>query len=201
VDPSLLLIRGQPVEAPNGIFVMLHKPSGHVCSKDEGEGPTVYDLLPGSWQNRNPSPSSVGRLDKDTTGLLLITDDGLLQHRLTAPSGHTVKIYEAELENEPGPEVEEAFASGLQLRGETKPCLPARLERLGGNRARIHLTEGRYHQVRRMFAACGHHVTALHRVAFGPWHLGDLPCGSWRFCESNPGPNPVSSPTPPSPAP
>jgi 16S rRNA pseudouridine516 synthase len=87
IDPALLRVDGQAIEHPAGLLVMLHKPVGYVCTHGSGEGPTVYDLLPERWMNRIPPPSSVGRLDKDTSGLLLITDDGELIHRWTSPRG------------------------------------------------------------------------------------------------------------------
>lgn len=181
VDPHEVTLDDEPLEAPDGLFVMLHKPAGHVCTHSDGEGPTVYELLPPRWLARNPAVTSVGRLDKDTSGLLLITDIGSLVHRLTSPKSDLEKVYVAGLDRELDAGLVEVFARGdLMLRGEDKPCLPARLEILAPRTARLTLTEGRYHQVRRMFASQGWHVEKLHRERFGPYALGELAEGEWR---------------------
>jgi len=126
--------------------------------------------------------STVGRLDADTTGLILLTDDGKLLHRLISPRSETPKTYEATLARPLEGHEAALFASGtLMLRGEDKPLLPAQLDVTGERTARLTITEGRYHQVRRMFAAAGNHVEALHRAAFGSLTLGDLPEGEWRL--------------------
>jgi 16S rRNA pseudouridine516 synthase len=161
---------------------MLHKPCGYTCTHAEGEGPNIYELLPPRWLRRNPAVTSIGRLDKDTSGLLLITDIGALVQRHTSPRSEMEKAYLAELDGELSAELIETFAKGdLLLRGETKPCLPAKLEILSPHRARLTITEGRYHQVRRMFASQGLHVMKLHRERFGPHELGDLAEGQWRM--------------------
>jgi 16S rRNA pseudouridine516 synthase len=184
IDPALLRVDGQAIEHPAGLLVMLHKPVGYVCTHGSGEGPTVYDLLPERWMNRIPPPSSVGRLDKDTSGLLLITDDGDLIHRWTSPRGGSLKVYEAEVDPEPQAGAEALFASGeWRLEGEAKACRPATLERVGAGRVRVTVTEGKYHQVRRMLAGAGAGVRSLHRVRFGDYELGELAVGSWRVLE------------------
>ena len=176
-----LRIDGQPLDHPDGVFVVLHKPVGYVCSHDAGEGPTVYDLLPPRWRARQPAPATIGRLDKDTSGVIVVTDLGQWIHRLSSPKHHVAKCYLATLDRPADAAMVGLFASGtLVLRGESAPCLPARLEPGGGATARVVLTEGRYHQVRRMFAACGRHVLALHREAFGPYRADDLAPGQWR---------------------
>lgn len=184
VDPHRVQIDGQPVEAPDGLLVMLHKPAGVVCSRDEREGPSVFELLPGRWSQRNPPMTAVGRLDKDTTGLLLLTDLGEWVHRWTSPKHHLTKTYEVAFEGKPPEGVVDWFAAGtLVLEGERKPCQPAALELVATGRARLHLTEGKYHQVRRMFAAAGMRVLRLHRSRFGDYELGDLAEGAWRQLE------------------
>ena len=181
VEPADLLLDGKEMDHPHGIFVVLHKPVGYTCSHDRSEGPLIYDLLPPRWFARNPIPASIGRLDKDTSGVLVVTDQGDWLHRLSSPKHHVDKVYLATLDTTPTPAAIEAFASGtLTLAGESTPCLPARLEITGPLGARVTLTEGRYHQVRRMFAACGHHVVALHRESFGPYRADDLAPGQWR---------------------
>mgnify|MGYP000901996378 CR=1 FL=1 len=186
VDPELIRYDGQPLDHPAGLLVVLHKPVGHVCSHAEEEGPSVYDLLPERWRRREPQVVSVGRLDKETSGLLLLTDQHELVHRLSSPKHHVEKVYEAELDRPVSAETAGIFASGeLVLRGESKPCLPARLEVLAERRVRLILEEGRYHQVRRMFAAVGNHVVALHRARFGSLDLDGVLPGEYRHLPLN----------------
>lgn len=180
VDPHALTVDGEPLEAPDGLLALLHKPVGYTCTHSEGEGPNIYELLPDQWLRRNPAVTSVGRLDKDTSGLLLVTDIGALVHRFTSPKADVEKVYVAEVDRDLEPLLVETFARGdLMLRGEGKPCLPAKLEIITPRTARLTLTEGRYHQVRRMFASQGWHVEKLHRERFGPYELGDLAEGGW----------------------
>ena len=172
---------GEPLDPAPGMVLMMHKPAGYTCSHAD-QGKLVYDLLPPRFLKRDPKLSSIGRLDAETTGLLLFTDDGALLHRLISPKSDISKTYEATLARPLGGFEREFFASGsLILRSEDKPCLPAELEVTGEKTARLTLTEGRYHQVRRMFAAAGNHVEALHRIRFGPLELGDLRKGEWRL--------------------
>ena len=181
VSPESVRIDGEPVEFPGGLLVMLHKPAGYACSHDPAEAPLVYDLLPARWRRRHPGPISIGRLDRATSGLLLITDDGALAHRLTSPKHEVEKAYEVTVSEPFPPGLAETMASGtLLLHGEAKPCLPARLEITGERSARVFLHEGKYHQVRRMFASQGCPVTALHRSGFGALTLEGLPEGGWR---------------------
>jgi 16S rRNA pseudouridine516 synthase len=179
--PERLSVGGQPLDPPPGMVVMLNKPVGVTCSHKEA-GRLVYDLFPQRWLRRNPALSSVGRLDKDTSGLLLFTDDGALLHRIISPKRHVAKRYEATLARPLEGAEAAVFASGeLQLEGEDKPLLPATLEPLAPNRARLTIGEGRYHQVRRMFAAIGNHVTELHRDRVGGLALpDDLAPGHYR---------------------
>lgn len=175
-----LLVRGAPLDPPAGSVIMLHKPVGYVCSTRE-ESRLIYELLPPRFLERSPVMAPVGRLDRDTSGLLLITDDGQLNHRLTSPKAHVPKVYEATLASDLRGDEAELFASGtLMLDGETTPLLAATLEVLGSRTARVTVHEGRYHQLRRMFAAVGNRVTALHRHAFGALTLGSLEHGQWR---------------------
>ena len=176
---------GEPIDPPHGIVLMMHKPAGFTCSHAD-QGRLVYDLLPPRFQKRDPKVSSVGRLDAETTGLLLFTDDGPLLHRLISPKSSLEKTYEAVLARPLEGHEAALFSAGtLLLRGEDKPCLPARLEVTGTHTARLTLTEGRYHQVRRMFAAAGNHVEALHRSRFGGLELGDLTAGAWRLLQAD----------------
>ena len=181
VEAAAVTVDGQPLEAPEGLLALFHKPAGFVCSHTDGEGPTIYELLPARWLRRNPAVTSIGRLDKETSGLLLITDIGALVQRLTSPRSEIEKEYEVTLDRDlDAGQLAPLFASGtLLLRGEDKPCLPARLEITGPRTARLTITEGRYHQVRRMFASQGWHVEALHRTRFGRHELRDLAAGQF----------------------
>ena len=166
----------QPLDHPDGLIAVLHKPKGVVCSHDEREGPNVYGLLPPRWRDRNPSVEAVGRLDKDTTGLLLLTDDGALSHRLTSPKKNVWKTYEVTLDADVPLDAVEAFAAGtLVLEGETKPCRPARLllDKRNRKRCELRLTEGKFHQVKRMMRSVGCEVLELHRARFGGLTLGE----------------------------
>lgn len=170
----------EPLDAPPSSVVMLHKPVGYVCSTKEASR-LVYELLPARFRDRNPIMAPVGRLDKETSGLLLFTDDGQFNHRLTSPRSHVAKRYEATLASPVTGTEAEVFASGtMLLDGETEPLAPVEMRMLYETRVELTLHEGRYHQVRRMFAAVGNHVVSLHRTALGTLTLGDLPSGEWR---------------------
>ncbi len=180
-EGETLRFDGEPIDPPPGLTLMLNKPAGFTCSHAD-QGRLVYELLPPRFQRRDPKVSSVGRLDAETTGLLLFTDDGAFLHRLISPKSSLPKTYEAILARPLEGHEAALFASGtLVLRGEEKPCLPAQLEVTGERTARLTLVEGKYHQVRRMFAAAGNHVEALHRPAFGGLTLDGLPEGAWRL--------------------
>jgi len=182
VDVKAVRVDGEPVECPDGILALLHKPAGYVCSHDEREGATIYDLLPAQWLRRNPPVTTIGRLDKDTTGVLLVTDLGPLVQRWTSPKHKVPKIYEVTVDRDLDPVLIGLFASGtLQLKEEDKPCKPSQLEVLDPRHARLELTEGLYHQVKRMFGSQGWSVTALHRSRFGEVELGNLQQGEWRL--------------------
>ncbi len=184
VEPGEVRVDGQPLEAPDGLLAMLHKPVGYVCTHADGEGPTIYELLPPRWLRRNPPVTSIGRLDKDTSGLILVTDRGDLVQRWTSPKADIEKVYEATVDKPMPANLIEVFARGdLLLRGEDKPCLPAKLEITDDHHARLTITEGRYHQVRRMFASQGLHVEGLHRSRFGGHELDGLKCGEWRMLD------------------
>ena len=180
--PQRLTVQGKPLDPLPGMAIMLHKPLGATCSHKEA-GTLVYDLLPARWRRRDPALSTVGRLDKDTSGLLLLTDDGALLHRIISPRSHMPKRYRATLARPLDGSEGAAFAAGtLMLEGEDKPLLPAVLEPISEIEAFLTITEGRYHQVRRMFAAVGNHVAALHRDRIGGLELPqDLAPGGFRL--------------------
>ena len=185
VTPDLarrMRIDGEPLDPPPGLALMLHKPLGVTCSHKEA-GPLVYGLLPERWRRRDPALSTVGRLDKETSGLLLLTDDGALLHRIISPKANVAKRYRVTLDRPLKGDEAAVFASGtLMLEGEDKPLLPVDFTAEGERHAVVTLHEGRYHQVRRMFAAIGNHVTALHRDRVGGLDLPtDLAPGAHRI--------------------
>lgn len=181
LDHDNLRVDGEPLDPPQGMLLMLHKPVGYTCStKDPGR--IVYDLLPPRYRLRSPLLSTVGRLDRDTSGLLLFTDDGALLHRISSPKSKLSKVYEATLANDLRGDESEVFASGtLMLESEQTPLMPAELEVIDARHVRLTLHEGRYHQVRRMFAAVGNHVEALHRSRVGGLGLEALTPGDWKM--------------------
>jgi 16S rRNA pseudouridine516 synthase len=178
---SRLTVDGDALDPLPGLVVAMNKPLGTTCSHDEA-GPLVYDLLPERWRHRDPPLSSAGRLDKDTSGLLLLTDDGALLHRIISPRSDATKRYRATLAEPLRADAGAVLASGtLVLRGEDRPLLPAQLVLETPTLAIVTLVEGRYHQVRRMFAALGNRVLALHRDRIGGLDLPrDLAPGDWR---------------------
>ncbi len=180
-DPAEVLVHGQPVPFPRGLLLMVHKPVGRVCSHAGNEGPTVYELLPAHLLARDPRPEAIGRLDRDTSGLLLVTDLGQVAHRLASPNHDTEKVYELATDRPIPDHAVALFASGtLVLHGERHACRPASLVVRGPNEASLALREGRYHQVKRMLAAVGCTVVALHRASIGPLLLEGLEPGAWR---------------------
>ena len=187
VTPDLarrMVVDGAPLDPPPGVTLMLHKPLGVTCSHKES-GPLVYGLLPERWRRRDPALSTVGRLDKETSGLLLLTDDGALLHRIIAPKSNVAKRYQVTLDRPLAGNEAAIFASGtLMLEGEEKPLLPVETEVHDETHAAVTLHEGRYHQVRRMFAAIGNHVVALHRDRIGGLDLpADLATGAYRVMD------------------
>jgi 16S rRNA pseudouridine516 synthase len=173
-------VDGELLDPPPGCVLMLHKPVGYVCSTTD-INPVIYALLPERFRLRSPIIAPIGRLDLDTSGLLLLTDDGKINHRITSPRAHLPKTYVAALAQELNGSEAEIFASGtMLLNGEETALAPAQLEVIDARTARVTITEGRYHQVKRMFAAVGNHVERLHRSAIGSLELRDLPAGQWR---------------------
>lgn len=170
-------LRGQTVEGLRRVVLLLYKPAGFVTSTDDPRDRTVMDLLPERWRKQRVAP--VGRLDKATEGLLLLTNDGVLAHRLISPKYRIEKDYYAEHEGEAGQEDAEAFRAGLTL-GDGTVCLPAELEPLGPGKSRVRVVEGKYHQVRRMLASRGMAVTYLRRDREGGLTLDGLASGEVR---------------------
>ncbi len=192
-------IEGQPLDPAPGVVLLMNKPCGYTCStRDPNQ--VVYDLLPARFRLRDPIIAPIGRLDRQTSGLLLLTDNGALQHRITSPRTHLPKSYRAQLASPLRADTADIFASGtMMLDGETEALRAANLAVIDAQTVRVIISEGRYHQVRRMFAAVGNHVESLHREAIGGLALGDLPEGQFRvlsavelsrvFVSSNASPN------------
>ena len=180
-ETAALSVNGQPVDGRIMRHVMLHKPAGLLTAARDRKQPTVMDLLPEAYRSMGCMP--VGRLDLDTTGLLVLTCDGELNHRLLSPLRHVGKLYRATVAGKLQPQDVDRFAAGLDL-GDFQ-ALPAELKivRAGAetSEAEVTVTEGKFHQVKRMFAAVGHDVLQLHRQRFGPLELdAALAPGQWR---------------------
>ncbi len=171
-EKAAVLLDGTALDTRLARHLMLFKPQGVLTAAEDGRQQTVMDLLPGVYRSCGCMP--VGRLDKDTTGLLVLTTDGELAHRLIAPGRHVDKVYEAVVDGVLDEGDAAAFAAGIPLKDFT--ALPAKLEVLAENRARVTVQEGKYHQVKRMFGARGKPVLALHRASFGPLQLDETLC-------------------------
>lgn len=180
VEPEDILINDEKIDASKLIIVM-NKPKGFICSHNDS-AKLIYSLLPTRWQQRNPKISTIGRLDIDTSGVILLTDDGSLNHALTTPKKNITKIYEVELASALRGDEIEIFNSGeMMLKGESKPCLPSKLTIKDSHHATVELTEGRYHQVKRMFGYVGNRVVSLHRSGFANIKVDDLKEGEFKI--------------------
>ena len=177
LETAAVTVDGVAVSGERYTYLLLHKPAGVLTATEDRRQPTVMDLLPQQYRRLAP----VGRLDKDTEGLLLLTDDGELTHRLLSPRYHVDKVYYTRVEGTPDQADAAAFSAGLLL-GDGLQCLPARLEPLGGDACLVTLREGKFHQVKRMLASRGKPVRYLKRLAMGPLRLEDtLKTGQWRL--------------------
>ena len=181
-----LWVQGQPWAYHERAYLMLHKPAGYECSHKPGAHPGVYTLLPGPLRERGGGASAgvqaVGRLDHDTTGLLLLSDDGKFIHRMTSPRHHVPKVYEVKLKHAGEPALVERLLAGVVLEDDPKPVKAAACELVEPMHLRLTLTEGKYHQVKRMVAAAGNRVEGLHRSRIGRIELpADLLPGQWRW--------------------
>eukprot|EP00667_Euglena_gracilis_P014145 EG_transcript_14641 len=184
LDDSSIRLDGEELDPSPPLTLVMHKPAGWTCSR-KGQGPLVYDVLPERWLARDPPLATVGRLDRDTSGLLLFTEDGQLQHRLTSPKtkNKVSKRYFVTLAEPLDGSEAAVFASGrLTLQGEDRPLLPARLEQVSPTTAYVTIEEGRNRQVRRMFTAVRNEVVAMHRERVGGLALpADLAPGEYRI--------------------
>lgn len=176
-DEHTVAVNGEEIRYRQYVYILLNKPEGVISATGDRWHDTVLDLLEGAYSEHDLFP--VGRLDRDTTGLLLLTDDGPLAHELLSPKKHVTKVYEAVLDKPVDDADIAAFAGSITLEDFTTK--PAELKKLDGNRAEVTLTEGKFHQVKRMFESRGKTVLKLHRRAMGPLTLDeDLQLGDWR---------------------
>jgi 16S rRNA pseudouridine516 synthase len=168
-------------------YLMLHKPAGYECSQRPSAWPSIYTLLPAPLRQRpnkgsTPGVQAIGRLDQDTTGMLLMSDDGIFIHRMSSPKHHVPKIYEVVCAEPVTPPQLQQLLAGVVLDDDPKPVRAAACEATGPQALRLTLTEGKYHQVKRMLAAVGNRVVGLHRSRIGPLELPpDLAPGQWRW--------------------
>jgi 16S rRNA pseudouridine516 synthase len=182
-DGDKIVFDGNLIEERKPRYLMLHKPIGYVSANSDSEHPTVLDLIDLPFKKEL---QIVGRLDLDTTGLILLTDDGQWNHKITSPKHLHTKSYLVTTANTIDASAKTLFAAGVLLKGETKPTLAAELTILSSHQASLSICEGKYHQVKRMFAAIGNHVVSLHRERIGAISLdADLPIGKFRSLTSD----------------
>ncbi len=185
VRRGALTLDDEPLDPPAPLTVMLNKPAGYVCSHDE-RGAIIYDLLPPRWRLRKPALSAAGRLDKDSTGQVILTDDGELLHRIIHPKSHAAKQYVVRLAHDLRGDEAALFATGTFLmRGDAKLLKAAFWAPDGPNSGAMTLHEGRFHQIRRMFETLGNEVVTLHRYRTGALPLGELAPGEYRFLDDH----------------
>lgn len=173
-----LSVDGKSVYKQQAVYIMLHKPKGYVSANRDREHPTLFDLLGGEYTGKDLHIA--GRLDRFTTGLVLLTNDGQWSRTITAPESKKPKVYEVELNGDLKPEMVQRFTEGFYFPTEDITTSPSELVILSDRKARLTLYEGKYHQVKRMFHRVGLRVVSLHRLSVGPYQLGDLAEGEWR---------------------
>jgi 16S rRNA pseudouridine516 synthase len=187
-EPEGLMFNVQDTDWPfkEHAYVLLNKPAGTECSQKPSTWPSIYTLLPAPLRQRPQKAAvqgvqAVGRLDQDTTGLLLLTDDGKFIHKMSSPKHHVPKVYEVSTKHPITPEMVQKLLSGVVLDDDPKPVKAAACEAVGELHLKLTLTEGKYHQVKRMLAAVGNRVEGLHRSQIGGLVLNDLAPGQWRW--------------------
>ncbi len=184
-------VRGEPWAFHAAAYLMLNKPAGFECSHKPKHWPSVYSLLPAPLRDRPTKTAvsgvqAIGRLDQDTTGLLILSDDGQLIHRMASPKHHVPKVYEVTTARAITDAQVSELVQGVVLNDDPAPVAAKACERIDALRLRLTLTEGKYHQVKRMVAAVGNHVDALHRAQIGSLKLPtDLPEGHWRWLSAD----------------
>lgn len=191
-DPAGLhfTVEGQPWAYHAKAYLMLHKPAGYECSQKPGAWPSIYTLLPAPLRQRpnkgsTPGVQAIGRLDQDTTGLLLLTDDGAFIHRMSSPKKHVPKVYEVGTADSVDERQVQRLIAGVVLDDDPRPVRSPVCEQTGEHTLRMTLLEGKYHQVKRMIAAVGNRVVSLHRSRIGGLELpADLAPGKWRWLDA-----------------
>lgn len=171
-------IDGQSLVARQSRYIMLHKPKDFICSNVDEIYPSLFHLID---VDKAFDLHIAGRLDADTTGLVLITDDGRWSHNIISPKKDCDKVYRVQLRDSLKADTAENFSQGVQLQGEKSLTKPAKLEKIDDREVLLTISEGKYHQVKRMFAAVGNKVVGLHREQIGPLALADLPLATWRY--------------------
>ena len=172
-------VRGEAWTYHEHALLVMNKPAGYECSQKPKHHPSVYSLLPAPLRGRGVQ--AIGRLDEDTTGVLLFSDDGSLIHRLTSPRHHVAKVYEVGCKHPVDTRQIELLTAGVVLHDDNETVAAAACEATGPATLRLTLTEGKYHQVKRMIAAAGNRVETLHRSGFGPVRAAGLAPGEWRW--------------------
>jgi 16S rRNA pseudouridine516 synthase len=193
VDPQGLqfTVQGQPWTYREKAYLLLHKPAGHECSQKPSAWPSIYTLLPPPLRQRPnkqglPGVQAVGRLDQDTTGALLLSDDGAFIHRMASPKHHVPKVYEIVTKHPVDGRQVQRLLDGVVLEDDPRPVRADACEATGEHALRLTLTQGKYHQVKRMVAAVGNRVEGLHRSRIGRLDLpADLAPGAWRWLEQD----------------
>lgn len=180
-EDNSITIEGQKLTARQSRYIMLHKPQDFICSNVDETYPSLFHLID---VEKSFDMHVAGRLDADTTGLVLVTDDGRWSHNIISPKKHCEKVYRVQLRNHVEQEYISQFLQGVQLQGEDSLTRPAILEVVNEKEVLLTITEGKYHQVKRMFAAVGNKVVGLHREKIGSVSLADLPLGEWRYLSS-----------------
>lgn len=179
VDPLSVEVNGQPLD-PEQLYIIMNKPAGYTCSHDD-RGQLIYDLLPQRYRERSPLLATIGRLDKETTGIILLSDDGQLNHRLTSPKKKVPKRYLVSLAQPVSPEdIAQIEEGSITLAGENHPLMPAKVQILDSLTLELTIWEGRYHQIRRTFEHLNNYVEALHRISFADLTVADLSSGEYR---------------------
>lgn len=180
---EVIYCNGHRIQSLKMRYLMLHKPAGYVCANSDSEHPTVLDLID---LPHKQNLQIAGRLDVDTTGLVLLTDDGQWNHRMTSPKRDCMKIYRVTTADPISTQTHQQFQSGIKLHSENKPTLPAQMTQLDSHTALLSIQEGKYHQVKRMFAAVGNRVVSLHREQIGSIMLDkSLAPGQYRHLTSD----------------